>query len=232
MDQDEQLVAFIREKVKEHYSETSRPLWLAALGAKVAQAPRDVALPDDVRLSEFIASNLNDELVLIRSKADTKIVAVADIAHSELVDTAMNGETSGVLVGGAPSVPHALRVAFCTSVPAGKRVFFRTAPPFRYIIDDNAPDKSFIEIEAGYRLPETRVTKDVGLPEDVESQLRAKIADWMHDKQLPQDAFAARAKDADRAAETALERLVRAQEPAVRRRLVLPADIAVLLSKS
>ena len=221
------LRAFILDAVKRHYQQTERPFWLASLGSAITRAT-DVRLPEGVGLARFIESQTSSELSLVRDEQNPKVVAVAEVSnHGRVADQIHSSSTCHRLPNAR--VPHSLRVAFCRELAPDERIYFRVRTPFKYVIAKEQPDPSFVEIEEKYRLSGVHVTKGVPLEDDEEQRLQSSIDRWIHANRL-EGAF--RGRRESRSRETALHRLVQAQRPELQKSLVIPADIALLLSQT
>lgn len=229
--EEERLSAFIVDVVEQHYGKTERPLLLAALGLLVTRS-EEVRLPEGVALARFIQTRLVDKLQLLRDASDPKIIAVVDEVNRTRVAEAIQRRLAGA-ASLVPRVPHSLRVAFCRTLDEGERIFFRTRPPFKYFVGSQPPDSSFIEIGEEFRLPGSEVHKDVRLPPEEERKLQSNLDRWMSTNQIPRDVFRNAIRRQDLASSgSALRRLVEAQDHDVQGRLMIPADIALLLSRT
>jgi hypothetical protein len=101
-------------------------------------------------------------------------------------------------------------------------------PPFKYATgsrDQVDPDQ-YVEIEERYRRPGLNLSAELNASDRLD--LQTKIAAWSKDTNIPIETFY---MHTPKRQQNALERLIAAQPHGVAERIMIPGDIALLLSR-
>jgi hypothetical protein len=131
-------------------------------------------------------------------------------------------------------------LSFCIDVGPDQRIFLRKEPPHRYSLEPHAGEE-YWEVEPDVRLPGLFVDDNRELAESDIERLTSNISRWAARHQVDLEALTAGTVKAKseatvpapgRLAANALERLHNAQLPEMASRLVVPMDIALLLSRT
>jgi hypothetical protein len=231
---DQGVVDAVRKIVIEHYESDSSPFLLSDLGANLRNQglwPAKSGDKKSVGLREFIESLHDPDLCIIRDRNSPAYVAVATQATKPVVEKYIERRSQTVTtVPDLESLPRSVLLAFCVQVQAGEHVFLDKLPPFRYEIGSSQqPKAEQVEIDDRYRRSGLKITNLSDLSAADRLDLQTKIATWSRDKNVPVEYFY-RSSPLKRHT-NALERLLAAQPPGLAAKIVIPADIALLLSR-
>ncbi len=226
----------IEELVTEHYfQERDRPLLLSHLGALIEKEDAWPMDRNDRNLRQLIEALPNSDLQIVRDPKSPAYIAVAPTSevlrvNETIARRAKRLETPVRL----EDIARPVLLAFCANVPAGSAVYVSRSRPFRYTTIPIEADRAFewIHIEPQYRRPGLRIENLSSLNHEDRHDLATRIQNWCvsHDvrpeqfSRSPQNVFAENAP-------TALERLLAAQKPEILQALMIPADIAQILSR-
>lgn len=221
----------IKEKildfVRNFYQKNTYPLLLSELGNHIRQ--NSWILPEGQSLKSFIKAELVDELTIEQSPTQMGAVAVATLENHQTIRQQLVSNTR--LIDERPTslrdVPRTLLIAFCRKLDnQSDRMFYRRSPPYRYEISQQEPGTDFVEIEAKFRKPGLFVQRLASLSDNDKTELLDNINAWMDETNFSLDK---RADSASTTCSCALERLLDAQTQAVRKKLLIPGDIAQIL---
>lgn len=228
----ERLIPTMREMVREHYSSKSTPLLLSALGKMVQE--KHLWQGDELerkRLREVIEEANDPDLVIVRDPSFPAYVAVATSASKENVQQFIERRSRArTTVPDIGALPRSLVLAFCVKVEQGQRVFLRKSPPYKYtteISDGESPELYWV-IDERYRRPGLRVTDIEKLAEPDRLDLQTKIATWSRDNDVQLEKLY---KPLPTRHANALQRFLSAQPPGIVEKLLIPGDIALILSQ-
>ena len=225
----------IKRIAEQEFETGKRYIHLAELGNLLRAA--GVELPSGMRLRDVIEHHCLDHLKLLQHP-DLPLVWVAVPADRD--------EPTDLPVPPSRRLPdehsflaeihHNFLVAFCKTIDVGQNVYVRPRAPVRFFVSDGNPPPGYIEVPASLRLPGVIVSNLRAMPEDERTALASRVRRFMEQHEITETAIAKRSalEEAPRAEvrRSALERLVMAQTESVRRQLVIPAEIAVLLSRN
>ena len=126
-------------------------------------------------------------------------------------------------------------LAFCINVQ-NQPVYIKRTKPFRYEVGSIPPDRAtdYILVEPEYRRPGLRIDSPHLLSLSDRKDLESLIQKWaaVHSIQVEQfSRIDQDEKEPSEARRTALDRLLGAQSPDVAQRMMIPADIAQILSR-
>jgi len=181
-------------------------------------------------LREFIESKGADELVILRDRNSPAYVAVATVANRTVVEQWIeNRSQATTVVPDLDALPRPLLLAFCVHIETNQTVYVRRIPPIRFeVVPPAEIDQDFVVVDERYRRPGLRLTDVSDLSVSDRLDLQRRIATWSKDKNVPIEFFY---KAAGRKPSTALERLLAAQPSGLAEKIMIPADIALLLSR-
>jgi hypothetical protein len=225
----------IRDKVAMHYRQGREPLLLSELGEVLRDAALWPVEGEERPLSAVVEGIRGVSLVRDPVQKAYVIVTLAEREDEAKAFVKQRAARQWLRRVARPAL-----VAFCLDMPDGLLVYLRPTPPIQYA---TSPQEGFLPIEAEFRFNGVFV-KDVGeLEPAMQDQLALNIRAWCERHAVSPDALTrtqpARPKLAEApatspaipAATSALERLMQAQAPGVAAQIILPADIALVLSR-
>ncbi len=219
----------------EHYRRTHQPALLSSIGYDFSKQFGPFKQYYDVPLAKFIKTHLTDQLRFPEGRSAGPTAAVEPI-KDEMVPT--SEESTNYVQDILHKYPRSLVIAFCLKTSENTDVYFSTQAPYRYTeipAHDPAPGPNFRLIDSNLRIGK----RSTDLTSEDHALLRERISDWARSNGLEgvfQHAYARRIEhplqlsSASRATTTALDRLIQAQKSELRDKLMIPADIAELLS--
>ena len=229
---DQDQIASIRTIVLEHYEKDSSPLLLAELGKRLRDQNLWVVKGSDgPTLREVIEKAGNPDLLIVRDRNSPAYVAVVTAAAKQAVETWIeNRSRAKAKVPDLEALPRSVLLAFCVRVQPGQCVFLHKTPPFKYEItsSEHADLEQCVQVEERYRRPGLEIGSRSELSASDRLDLQTKIAKWSEDKGIPIETFNL---GAAKRSLSALERLLAAQPPGTAERMMIPGDIALLLSR-
>lgn len=219
--------------VREHYARTRTPLLLAHLGVRIE---KEDLWPEDRgqrSLKQLINERCGSALSIIFDRRSPAYVAVvtpdvrADV-EEQMAKRLGDKETIPVRL---EELARPVLLAFCINVQ-NQHVYIRRTRPFRYEIGQLPVEVAteYVLIEPEYRKPGLRVEHLNQLPTSDRRDLENLIQKWAIVHSLDVAQFS-QEKEAIDSGKTALDRLMAAQPPDIAHRLLVPADIASVLSK-
>jgi hypothetical protein len=223
--------------VRAHYAATRTPMLLAHLGSVIE---KEQAWPSDRgqrSLKQLIADTCSPDLQVVFDKRSPAYVAVvtpdvrADV-EAQIASRLGNRET--VLVR-LEDLARPVLLAFCVNVQ-NEPVYIRRIRPFRYEVGSIPLERAteYVVVEPEYRRPGLRIEHPHLLPLNDRRDLESLIQKWAAVHGLEIEQFSRLEQDEREAPEsgkTALDRLLAAQPSDVAPRLLIPADIAQILSR-
>lgn len=222
--------------VRSHYAGRRTPLLLARLGTELDKADAWPEERGQRNLKQLINELAAPEIELIWDKRSPAYIAVATADVRESVVTQME-ERLGVRAGAVrlEEVVRPVLLAFCIDVH-DQPVYVRRVHPFRYEVGEVSPEQAsmYVLVEAEYRRPGLRVERLQSLSSVDKADLANRIQRWAVAHGLTVEQFYKSDKDAKDVISgegSALDRLLAAQAPDVAQRLMIPADIAQILSR-
>jgi hypothetical protein len=231
---DEGLVKEVRRIVEEHYSKQSSPLLLSDLGYRLRELNLWPSKEADGKtpLRQFIEAAHDPDLCIVRDRNSPAYVAVTTAAAKSVVEKWIErrGQTTATIPD-LEALPRSVLLAFCVHVDPGQHVFLQRTSPFKYEIcdpEEGAGLEQFVEINDRYRRPGLKLTSLSELNASDRLDLQTRIATWSRDKNIPVEDFY---RVAGKKHANALERLLAAQPPGVADKIMIPGDIALLLSR-
>jgi len=224
----------VREIVAEHYRQNSSPLLLANLGLRLRNQnlwPSEQADGKPQSLRQLIEAAHDPDLCIVRDRSAPAYIAVTTAAAKPMMERYIERRSqTKAAIPDLEALPLSVLLAFCVQAEPGERVFLHRSPPFKYQIlsaDDAAPTE-YVEVDQRYRRPGLKVSPVSELSASDRLDLQTKIAAWSRDKNIPVEGLY---RDAVNKNSNALERLLAAQRPGLAAKIVIPGDIALLLSR-
>lgn len=242
---------FIETEIRSYW-ETSRgkPIYLAELGSRFTKRFQSIRKLYDESLRDLIENHLGDKIVVVAHPEISQRVAAAPIENREEAANAVinfsthRGSSSDEL--DVFRVQNAVIFAFQQKLGPNEKVFLRVARPFHFTVSCNNPDiKNYYEIDrvADFAYPRPRKVSELEHHEI--SVLKNIIQDWLSSRSIPfsnvyfdRPAKAEKRQDIEKslrgpaATESALTRLLQSQPDELRKKIVIPLDIAELLSRN
>lgn len=225
------LIESVRSMVREHYERESSPLLLADLGKPL----RDQGLwpfpeAEGKSLLQVIEEAQDQELLIVRDKTTPAYVAVTNAASKPVVEAWMDRRSQ--TAGSVPmleALPRSVLLAFCVRPEPGQHVFLHKLPPFKYEVrsPEGVDTNQYVQIEDRYRRP-LKIFSLTDLTGPDRLDLQTRIATWSKDKNIPIESFYLQGQ---KKRMNALERLLAAQAVGMAERIMIPADIALILSR-
>lgn len=222
--------------VEAHYESQDTPLLLSHLGLKV---DREDLWPVDRgqrNLKRLILETCSPDLDVVWDKRSPAYIAVVTRDVREKVVRYIEQR----FANDAPpirleDIAQPILLGFCIDV-GDKPVYVRRTRPFRYEVGPIAPDRisDYVLVEPEYRKPGLRLDRPQQLPPDDRRDLENRIQKWATVHGLAIEQFSRwreEEKPVSSPEKNALDRLISAQPADVAQRLMIPADIAQILSK-
>jgi hypothetical protein len=227
----------IKSKVKAHYAGTRVPLLLSNLGAEIEK--EDLWPTDRGRrnLKQLIVDTCVPDLEIVRDKHSPAYIAVVtpDVRADVEAQIAQRLGANDVAPVRLEDVVKPVLLAFCINVE-DQPVYVKRTRPFRYEVGGVPADRTsdYIIVEPEYRRPGLRIDHPHLLAHNDRKDLENLIQRWatVHSVQMEQfSRLGQEEKEVSEGGRTALDRLLAAQPSDVAQRIMIPADIAQILSR-
>ena len=227
----------VKAIVRAHYAETRTPMLLANLGSAIE---KEDAWPSDKgqrSLKQLLTDTCAPDLQVVFDRRSPAYIAVVtpDVrADVEAQIASRFGEKERVSVR-LEDMARPVLLAFCVNVQ-NQPVYIRRIQPFRYEIGSIPAESAseYVLVEPEYRRPGLRVDRPHLLPLSDRRDLEGLIRNWaaVHGLEIEQFYRLEQGEtEATESGKTALDRLLAAQPSDVAQRLLIPADIAQILSR-
>lgn len=228
----------VKAKVREHYATSGTPLLLAFLGSVIE---KEDAWPTDRgqrNLKQLIVETCGPDLQVVFDKRSPAYVAVvtpevrADVEAKIAERLGEKGTTQVRL----EEIARPVLLAFCVNAST-KPVYIRRTRPFRYEVGPIPEERAgeYILVDQEFRRPGLRIDNPQKLSLSERRDLESGIQKWAAVHGIEIDQFSRLDQDEkDEPSEngkTALDRLMAAQPHDVAQRMLIPADIAQILSR-
>jgi hypothetical protein len=228
----------LKTKVREHYAASLSPLLLSHLGSDIekngAWWPKDKGQRS---LKQLIVETCAPDLEIIWDKKSPAYVAVVTPEVKANVETQIEQRfaTKETAIVRLEDIARPVLLAFCIDVK-NKPVYVRRSRPFRYEVGIPSAEtvNEFILVDAEYRRPGLRIDNPTRVAQTDKRDLENLIQKWAAVHQVQIDQFLKLEQDDKEVQEggkTALDRLIAAQPPDITNRILIPADIAQVLSR-
>lgn len=218
-----------------HYAASKDPLFLSTVG-QTLRAQALWPIEGEKRTLKEWLQTLQPAIEVIQDPLSPARVAIATPASAEVVAATIDDRRHSDLLG---RLARPVLLAFCVRADAGALVYLSKQPPFRYTLVEPTDPNAYHVIEPEYRVPGLQVRAVARMDGSDVAKLAAGISSWAEahgiDLRTLEKAPREPVQDALRAptgeANTALSRLYAAQNPGLVNQLVVPLDIALLLSR-
>lgn len=218
-----------------HYEKFDRPLFLASVG----QYLRDQNLwpfeGETRTLKEWLQS-LDPDLVVVQDEQSPARVAIVTPEKADVVKETLLLLRSTQLI---QALARPVLLAFCIRGHEEQPVYLTQRPPFRFTLVEPADPQNYLVISPEFRQPGVHLRAAAQMPTGDVTALGAAIEQWAIARGVDLSTLTKAAAEAGRGTGeeptagtlSALDRLIAAQRPNLRPDLVVPADIAALLSR-
>jgi hypothetical protein len=228
----DEIITAIRQMVIKHYEPSdARPLLLADLGLALRKQNLWLANEQGGKsLRQVIEDAADPDIVIVRDQYAPARIAVTTGAAKPKVEAAIESRRATTSeIPDLDLLPHSFVLAFCKRSNDGSSVFLRNAPPFKFEVTKPTEETAdqFIEVEERYRtLAKVTSVSDLTAMERLDVQKR--IASWCRDKGISIRRFY---RATEKHHTNALTRLIAAQPSGLAGRILIPGDIALILSQ-
>jgi hypothetical protein len=227
----------IKDRVRTHYAATRTPLLLAHLGAEIEKGDGWPTDRGQRNLKQLITETCAPDLQIVWDRRSPAYIAVvtpevrADV-EAQIADRCADRDPVPVRL---EEIVKPVLLAFCVNAQ-NQPVYIKRTKPFRYEVGSIPPDRTtdYILVEPEYRRPGLRIDHPHLLQLSDKKDLESLIQKWaaVHGVQVEQfSRIDQDGKEFPEAGRTALDRLLAAQQPDVAQRMVIPADLAQILSR-
>ncbi len=227
----------IKDRVRTHYAANRTPLLLAYLGAEIEKRDEWPTDRGQRNLKQLITETCAPDLQIVWDRRSPAYIAVVtpEVRADVEAQIANRFADKGVGPVRLEEIVKPVLLAFCVNVQ-NQPVYIKRTRPFRYEVGSIPPDRAtdYILVEPEYRRPGLRVDHPHLLPLSDRKDLESLIQKWaaMHGVQVEQfSRIDQDEKEPSETGRTALDRLLAAQSPDVAQRMMIPADIAQILSR-
>jgi hypothetical protein len=230
-----------REKIKAivraHYERTRAPLLLSHLGAEIERRQLWPEERGQRNLKQLISETCEPELQIVRDKRSPAYIAVVtpDVRAEVEDQIAKRTPVQQSIQIRLEDLARPILLAFCIDVQ-NQPVYVRRVPPFRYEVGAIPQDRisEHILVDAEYRRPGLRLDHPQQLPSADKHDLENRIQKWAMAHGVDLKQFMRTEEPAGSQPEdghTALDRLLAAQPRDIAERMLIPADIAQILTR-
>jgi hypothetical protein len=225
----------VLELAEQHYGKSDEPLYLAGLG-QALRARKVWPIEGETRSLKDWLKTLEPDVRVIQDETTPARVAIATPAKAERVDEILLGLRNAEFLG---ALARPVLLAFCVRGIENGPVFILRRPPFKYTLVQPEDGENYHVVPPEFRLPGLRlVTLGRMAPSDV-ARLGANIQRWAGARAIDLASLSREVADVQRpmaeevaiGTMSALDRFIAAQRPDLRNQIVIPADIAALLSR-
>jgi hypothetical protein len=224
------------ELAKQYYKDRETPLYLARVGQHL-RGKGLWPIENETRTLKQWLETLAPDIEVIQNPEKPAVVAIATPEAAGRVRKMISDSGNAALLS---ELPRPVVLAFCIEAVPGKPVYVRITPPYRFEVEEPSAS-GWLPVEPEFRLPGLRLfNPESMLAEDVE-RLTANIRLWAakHDINLinlrrvsaPVPRPTTENASTSEEGSNALERFLAAQDPEIMSRIVIPGDIAFLLSR-
>ena len=227
----------IKGRVRAHYAANPTPLLLAHLGAEIEKSDEWPTDRGQRNLKQLITETCAPDLQIVRDHRSPAYIAVVtpEVRADVEAQIAERSANKGSVAVRLEEVVKPVLLAFCVNVQ-NQPVYIKRTRPFRYEVGSVPPERAtdYILVEPEYRRPGLRIDDLHLVPLNDRKDLESLIQKWaaVHGVQVEQfSRIDQDEREQSEAGRTALDRLLTAQPPDIARRIMIPADIAQILSR-
>jgi hypothetical protein len=227
----------IKDRVRAHYAANRTPLLLAHLGSEIEKSGEWPTDRGQRNLKQLITETCAPDLQIVWDRRSPAYISVvtpevrADV-EAQIADRFASKDVVPVRL---EEIVKPVLLAFCVNVQ-NQAVYVKRTKPFRYETGSIPPDRAtdYILVEPEYRRPGLRIDSLHLLPLSDRKDLESLIQKWAAVHEVRVEQFSRIDQDEKELPEggrTALDRLLAAQPPDIAQRIMIPADIAQILSR-
>lgn len=227
----------IKDRVRAHYAANRTPLLLAHLGLEIEKNDEWPTDRGQRKLKQLITETCAPDLQIVRARRSPAYIAVVTPDVREDVEAQITDRFADKDVGPVrlEEIVKPVLLAFCVNVQ-NQPVYIKRTRPFRYEVGSIPPDRAtdYILVEPEFRRPGLRIDNPHLLSLNDRKDLESLIQKWAAVHAIQTEQFSRIGQDEKEpleAGRTALDRLLGAQSPDVAQRMMIPADIAQILSR-
>ena len=227
----------IKDRVRAHYAADRTPLLLAHLGAEIERNDEWPTDRGQRNLKQLITETCAPDLQIVWARRSPAYIAVVtpdvrEDVEAQIADRFADKDAVPVRL---EEIVKPVLLAFCVNVQ-NQPVYIKRTKPFRYEVGSIPPDRTtdYILVEPEYRRPGLRIDNPHLLSLSDRKDLESLIQKWAAVHAIQMEQFSRidqDEKEPSEAGRTALDRLLGAQSPDVAQRMMIPADIAQILSR-
>ncbi len=227
----------IKDMVRAHYAANHTPLLLAHLGAEIEKNDEWPKDRGQRNLKQLITETCAPDLQVIRARRSPAYIAVVtpdvrEDVEAQIAERFPEEDAGPVRL---EEIVKPVLLAFCVNAQS-QPVYIKRTKPFRYEVGSIPPDRAtdYVLVEPEFRRPGLRIDNPHLLPLNDRKDLESLIQKWAAVHAIQIEQFSRIDRDENgllEAGRTALDRLLGAQSPDVAQRMMIPADIAQILSR-
>ncbi len=226
------LIPTLRKIVTERYERDTSPLLLSDLGHILRRQSLWPSTEAEGKTLRQVIEEVHDpDLLIVRDKNSPAYIAVATEAAKTIVEQFIERRAQATTtIPNLDALPRSVVLAFCVRQENGRPVFLRKTPPFKYqtsVPEDGEADQ-FLLIDERYRRPGLKIADVGALNASDRLDLQTRIAAWSRDNGVQLEDFY---QFREKKHANALERLLAAQPRGVAEKIMIPGDIALILSQ-
>lgn len=228
----------VKEVVRAHYASNRTPFLLAHLGLKIEELQVWPSDRGQRSLKQLITETCGPDLQIVWDRKSPAYIAVVtpDVRSDVEAQIAKRLGDQGAVQVRLEDIARPVLLAFCVNVQ-NEAVYIRRTHPFRYDVGAIPADRAadYILVEPEFRRPGLRIDHPHQLLLSDRRDLEGLIQKWAAVHGVEIDQFSKldqEEKDAtESGGKTALDRLLSAQPSDLAQRMMIPADIAQILSR-
>ena len=226
----------IKRRVEEHYEARADPLLLSKLGSEM----RKDGLPteENGRGLLDLARQLAPDIVAYQDPDSPAYIAIYPSSRHDEMKPYFEARSAYRFLS---ALPKSVILAFCIQVSDGEKVCLRIKNPIRYTRGSTNNDPDFIEVDEDLRFSGLYIEAINSIPREQVTSLARNINHWFDKNGITIEDLKSSenglvdvlgpSANVEKEGKTALDRLLEAQPSEIAGKLVIPADIAVHLSK-
>lgn len=226
----------IKAIVQEHYAKMRTPLLLSHLGSRIEKEQLWPSDRGQRSLKQLIEACIPDLEIVFDRRSPAFVAVVTPDVKDDVVEQigARLGEKETTQVR-LEDLARPILLAFCINVQ-NQSIYIRRVKPFRYDVGTMPPDREseYVVVEPDYRRPGLRIDNLNQITLTDRKDLENRIQKWAAVHGLDIEQFSRLDQDDKElsdAGKTALDRLLAAQSTDIVQRMMIPADIAQILSR-
>lgn len=224
----------ITQIVEDHYQPGQRRLlMLSNLGARLSKLKYWPLPPEDKRSLRDVIDAMPEFSVEGDPESESFLAVVRKGEEQRVRDEIAARKLRYFLKG----LPRALLIAFTLETAPGNPIYLRLEQRITYLAGPHVPDENEVLVDDDLRLPGLEVGDIDEMADGNTKQLETNIRTWCERHGIDPDRLKRKSKPIAGhlttafKASSALERLYAAQDPEIAKRMTMPIDIALALSR-